>query len=235
MKLRNFVIPILMVLLALAPLSAQVQPGEPDPASPEERPLDDPLDVEGEDPVAPEEEDPWDVEDDDPVEPDEEDPIVPDEEDPWDVEDDDPVTPDEEEPFAAEEETARDVLARHARTSAAYELFGDEFAGALEADIQLAYFVPADGALAGLDREALSDGELLQIAERHVATGIVATQPVDFVDSFVTLDGEMIMVSYDEEGNVILNGNVTVIETIEVSNGIVYIIDGRLDETGPTL
>jgi hypothetical protein len=230
MKLRNFVIPVLMVLLALAPLSAQVAPGQPDsPAQPHDRPLDDPMDVDVDPQPVPEEEDPWDVEDDDPVEPDEGDPIVPDEEDPWDVEDDDTVAADEEDQFTAEEETAHDVLARHERTSIAYELFGDEFAEALASDVLLAYFVPADEALSDLDREALSEEELLRIADRHTAAGIVATESVEYLQAFETIDGEVIIVSYDEEGNIILNG-VRVIEMIEVSNGMVYIIDGRLDD-----
>ena len=234
MKIRTFVISLLMVLFALAPLSAQIQPAEPDPpAQPDERPLDDPWDVEDDDPVAPEdddpigpdEDDPWDVEDDDPTAPDVDDPIVPGEEDPLDI----------EEERDTEEETALDVIAEHERTSAAYDLFGDEFAAALDADVQLAFFVPADEALADVDRQALSDVELRRMAERHSAAGIVATQSVEFADSFQTLDGELITVSYDEDGNVVLNGRVTVIEIIEVANGFVYIIDGRLDETGPTL
>ena len=141
--------------------------------------------------------------------------------------------PEEADPTAAEEETALDVLAEHERTSVAYDLFGEEFARALDAGMHLAFFVPADDVLADLDLAELSPRELEEIAQRHSASGIVATQPLEFVDSFVTIDGRLIMVSMDMDGNPLLNGEITVIETIEVANGFVYIIDGWLD--GPDL
>ncbi len=141
--------------------------------------------------------------------------------------------PEEPDPAFDEEETALDVLAEHERTSVAYDLFGEEFARALDAGMHLAFFVPADDVLVDLDPAELSPQELQEIAERHTASGIVATQSLEFIESFVTTDGRLILVSMDVDGNPLLNGEITVIETIEVANGFVYIIDGWLD--GPDL
>lgn len=206
MKIRHMGIAMLLILFAIMPIAAD-QHQEADP----------PTDVE--DPVLPDQEDPWDTEEDDP--------LAPETEEPWDTEEDDPWAIDDE------DETALDVIADHERTSRAYELFGDEFAATLDAEMrQMAFFVPVDEVLEDVDRDDLTEEELQNIAARHAATGIVAMQSLEFVDSFMTMDGEMIMVSVDDEGNITLNDRVKVVETIEIANGFVYIIDGRLDENG---
>ena len=76
----------------------------------------------------------------------------------------------------------------------------------------------------------MTDVEREILARRHVAAGLVADQPLEFIESFTTMDGETIDVGLDPQGRPVLNGVVTVIEIIEVSNGYVYIIDGVLDD-----
>ena len=123
-----------------------------------------------------------------------------------------------------------DVIAGHEMTSIAYDLFGEEFAAALADRPRLAFFVPADEAIADLDPDTLSDAEIATLAERHVAIGLVSAEPIEFVESFVTTDGEIITVFVENDGTVILNGSVVVMEAIPAVDGYVYIIDGLLDD-----
>ena len=126
--------------------------------------------------------------------------------------------------------TCGQYVAINKQTTVAYDVFGEEFAAFVERAPRTAYFVPADDALEDWDPEDFSQEELAELAERHVASGLVAEQPLEFVDSFITMDGETITVALDPEGRPVLNGRITVIETINVAYGFVYIIDGRLDD-----
>jgi hypothetical protein len=238
MRIRNALIMVLLALAVSLPLVAfgtredtdpqpqqdqpqQDQPAEPAPQEPapatEE---EDQWDAEEEDEWDAEEEDEWATEEEEPLDPADDDPAV-------DVEDDDPADVDTQaEPGDAEDETALNVISEHQRTSIAYDLFGEEFAEALDGGEQLAIFVPVDDALDGMDRENLSDEEIRSLYERHVATGLASEEPIEFIESFATLDGQMITVTVEDDGTVMLNGTARVIEVIPVTNGIVYIIDG---------
>ena len=128
------------------------------------------------------------------------------------------------------EQSALDVIAGHDMTSAAYVLFGEEFARALDERARVAFFVPADEAMADLDPDALTNDEVEALAERHVAIGAVSAEPIESVESFVTTDGQVITVFVESDGTVILNSSVVVIEVIQAFDGYVYIIDGLLDD-----
>ena len=130
----------------------------------------------------------------------------------------------------AHRDTALDVIGEHDQTTIAYEVFGDEFAEAIDAAPRHAYFVPTDAALEDWDPEQLTNEELEALVRRHLAAGPVAEEQLELVDSFMTMDGQTIDVALDPEGRPVLNGTVTVIETIDVAYGVVYIIDGRLDD-----
>ena len=100
----------------------------------------------------------------------------------------------------AHQDSALDVISEHERTTVAYDVFGEEFAEFVERAPRTAYFVPTDAALEGWDPEDFTQVELAELAERHVASGLVAEQPLEFVDSFITMDGETITVALDPEG-----------------------------------
>ena len=161
---------------------------------------------------------------------------------PGDIQEDRPLAPDEPErldpapeadrearPGDAEDQTALDVLRDHQQTSVAYDLFGEEFADALDGVRPLAFFVPVDGALDALDLEALSGEEVRSLYERHITTGLAAEEPIAYIDSFTTEDGRMITVTVEEDGTVVLDDIARIIEIIPVTNGIVYLIDTTLD------
>ena len=130
----------------------------------------------------------------------------------------------------AHRDTALDVIAEHDQTTIAYEVFGDEFAEAIDTAPRHAFFVPTDAALEDWDPEQFTNEELQVLVRRHIAVGSVAEGQIEFVDSFMTMDGQAIEVALDPEGRPVLNGTVTVLETIDVAYGVVYIIDGRLDD-----
>ena len=211
MRIRNMTIAVLLLLIAFTPLAATGLQENVEPAEREE-------DVR---PVEPQEE---------PGETEEDDPLAPPEEEPIDPEVEDPVVPEEEEPWDTDDREAIQVISEHERTASAYDLFGDEFAEVVDYAPRVAYFIPSDEALAQVEPVDLTELEREQLARRHVAAGLVADQPLEFIDSFLTMDGETIEVGVDPQGRPVLNGVVTVIETIQVGNGFVYIIDGVLDD-----
>ena len=239
---------VLLALVASMPLVAFGTQEDTDPPPQEQPQQEQPTEPEAQEPAPEtEEEDPWEAEEEEPLEADDEEPMEPAEDDPAeDPEDEDPQAVDEEEPLDpededpadvdtqaepgdAEDETALSVISEHERTSIAYDLFGDEFADALDGGQHLAIFVPADEVLEGMDRENLSEEEIAALYERHVATGLASEEPIEFIESFSTVDGQMITVTVEEDGTVMLDGTARVIEVIPVTNGIVYIIDGTLD------
>lgn len=133
-------------------------------------------------------------------------------------------------PGDAEDETALDVISEHEQTTVAYQLFGEEFADALDGGQRLALFVPADDVFAQIDREReeVSEEEIRALYERHVATGLASQEPIEWIEWFATVDGQRITVTVQEDGTVLLNDTVSIIEAIPTQNGIVYIIDGSL-------
>ena len=80
------------------------------------------------------------------------------------------------------------------------------------------------------DAAGHTNDELEALVRRHLAAGDVAERPLEFVDSFTTMDGQTINVALDPERRPVLNGTVTVVDTIDVAYGVVYVIDGRLDD-----
>jgi uncharacterized surface protein with fasciclin (FAS1) repeats len=237
MRLRNILIMLLLAMVATMPLVALGNQENGDPP-PQQQPQQDPQaqepeaqEAEEEDPWAEDEDDAWEAEEEEPLDPDAEEPVAEtEEEDPLATEDEELADVDTQaQPGDAEDETALDVISEHARTSIAFDLFGEEFADALGGGEQLAIFVPADDVLEGMAREDLSDEEIRSLYERHVATGLASEEPIEFIESFATVDGQMISVTVEEDGTVVLNGTARIVEVIPVTNGIVYIIDGTLD------
>ncbi len=130
-------------------------------------------------------------------------------------------------PGDAEDVTAIDVVAEHEQISATYELFGSEFADFLGGDTDLAFFAPIDDVIAELDTDDVSAADLEALFESHVATGIASREPIEFIEWFVTVNGERVTVTV-EDGTVWLNDTAVVIDAIATENGIVYIIDAPL-------
>ncbi|TVQ96386.1 MAG: fasciclin domain-containing protein [Spirochaetaceae bacterium] len=124
--------------------------------------------------------------------------------------------------------TVMDVIADHDELGAAYELFGSEFDGLLSGDGPVALFAPTDEVLGQIAAGDVSEAELQSLFNRHVATGLASREPIEFIDWFVTDDGEQVSVSVEDD-TVLLNDSATVVEAIAASNGIVYIIDAALD------
>ena len=124
--------------------------------------------------------------------------------------------------------TVKDVITDHDDLSVAYELFGSEFDELLSGDEQLALFVPTDEALDQIDSEEISAVELQSLFSRHVATGLASREPIEFIEWFVTDDGQQVTVSVEDD-TVVLNDSVTVVEAIAATNGVVYIIDESLE------
>ena len=226
MRVRNVLIMLLLAMVASMPLVAFGNQEDTDPP-PQQQPTDpEAQDPETDEPWEAEEEDPWEAEDEEPLAPAEDDAV----EDPAVTEDEDLADVDTDvQPGDAEDETALNVISDHEQTSIAYDLFGEEFADALDGGQHLAIFVPMDEALEGMDREDLSGEEIRSLYERHVATGLASEEPIELIESFATVDGQMISVTVEEDGTVVLNGTARVVEAIPVINGIVYIIDGTLD------
>lgn len=130
-------------------------------------------------------------------------------------------------PGDADSGTVKDVIADHADVSLAYELFGSEFDEFLSGDEPLALFVPTDEALDQIDSEEISGVEVQTLFNQHTATGLASREPIEFIEWFVTVDGERVTVSVEDDA-VILNDSVTVIEAIAATNGVVYIVDDSL-------
>jgi uncharacterized surface protein with fasciclin (FAS1) repeats len=100
-------------------------------------------------------------------------------------------------------------------------------------------FAPTDDAFAALPPGLLEDlledptGDLTQILVYHVASGNLMAADIIPLDSVTTLQGSDITIEVIG-GNVVLNGDVNVIETdIECSNGVIHVIDAVLLPPGP--
>lgn len=120
-----------------------------------------------------------------------------------------------------------DAISDHEQATIVYDLFGSEFAEVLTGDDPVAFFVPSDDALDGLDADALAADELEGLFQQHLSTGLAAEAPLRFIEWFATAYGEQIEVSVDGD-TVILNGSIAVLDAIPARNGVVYIIDASL-------
>ncbi|MGF1505957.1 MAG: fasciclin domain-containing protein, partial [Anaerolineae bacterium] len=97
-------------------------------------------------------------------------------------------------------------------------------------------FAPTDEAFqATLEDRALTVGDLTadlallnEVLLYHVVEGTVSAEDLTGMETVTTLQGEEITVEVDD-GEVILNGSVIVVDTdIEASNGIIHVVDGVL-------
>lgn len=139
--------------------------------------------------------------------------------------------PEADYPELLDRDSAAEALSKHGQITTAYAVFGDEFGEVVEkASKHRAYFVPTDEALVDWNPEGLTSREFAALAERHIATGHVAEQRLEFIESFTTIDGETISVTLDGAGHSLLNGEVTVVESVQIAYGYLHIIDGRLDD-----
>ncbi len=122
-----------------------------------------------------------------------------------------------------------EVITQHEDTTEGYAYFGTlpEFAEILSRDENLAFFVPHDDVLEGLDPTELTAEEIVDMFNAHVAMGIATQHRIELITWFRTVDGERVDVTVDDD-TVILNDDVEVVEAVAASNGIVYIIDGSL-------
>lgn len=96
-------------------------------------------------------------------------------------------------------------------------------------------FAPTDDAFAALPEGTIDtlladpEGQLTDILLYHVVEGAVLAETVVTLESAITLLGQDVTITVDEEGNVFLNDTVQVIITdIETGNGIIHVIDGVL-------
>lgn len=124
--------------------------------------------------------------------------------------------------------TVLEVITQEENTTEAYAYFGTlpEFAEILD-ETNLAFFVPHDDVLEGLDPTELTAEDLVDMFNAHVAVGIASEHRVELITWFGTVDGERVDVTMDND-TVMLNGEVAVVDEIAASNGIVYVIDGSL-------
>ena len=133
-------------------------------------------------------------------------------------------------PGDAEQDNVLDVIAQHDATTEANAYFGTvpEFAQILSREENIALFVPHDDALTELDPAELTADRLVDLFNAHVALGLAARTPVELIVWFSTADGSRVDVTVEDD-TVMLNGEITVVEAIAATNGIVYIIDGPLE------
>ena len=98
-------------------------------------------------------------------------------------------------------------------------------------------FAPNDDAFAVLledlditAEELLADENLRDILTYHVVEGSVFAADVVGLDGeeVVTINGQTVAVSVDDEGNVFVNDAQVVVTDLEVSNGVVHVIDAVL-------
>lgn len=129
-------------------------------------------------------------------------------------------------PGDADDISAADAIEEHENTSVAGELFTSEFGSLLEGDENVALFAPEDEVLEG-DSDDISGEELESLFKSHTATGLASQEPLEYIQWFVTENGERVTVS-KEDDTLILNDSVEVVEAIPAENGIVYVIDGSL-------
>ncbi|MFO7848993.1 MAG: fasciclin domain-containing protein [Spirochaetia bacterium] len=132
-------------------------------------------------------------------------------------------------PGDADETSTADAVEEHEETSVAGELFTSEFGSLLDGEENVALFAPKDEVMEDEGIEEISGEELESLFNRHTATGLASQEPLEYVQWFVTEDGEKISVS-EKDDTLVLNDSVEVIEAIPAKNGVVYVIDGSLDE-----
>jgi len=107
----------------------------------------------------------------------------------------------------------------------------------LSSDGPFTVFAPTDDAFAALlaelditAEELLADENLANILTYHVVEGSVFAADVVGLDGeqVVTVNGQAITVTVDEEGNVFINDAQVTVTDIEASNGVVHVIDAVL-------
>ncbi len=131
-------------------------------------------------------------------------------------------------PGDAEDTSVADAVEEHEKTSAADELFASEFDSLLDGDESVAFFAPEDEVLDEEDTADASGDELESFFNGHVATGLASQEPLEHIKWFVTDDGEKVTVS-EEDGTIVLNDSVEVVDAIPASNGVVYVTDESLN------
>lgn len=96
-------------------------------------------------------------------------------------------------------------------------------------------FAPTDDAFAqveGLD-SVIADTDLLtSILLYHVVEGAVFAGDVVELESAPTINGEMVTITVDEEGNVFINDAQVIITDILATNGVIHVIDTVLIPSG---
>ena len=101
-------------------------------------------------------------------------------------------------------------------------------------------FAPNDEAFAALLEETgltadelLADENLGNILTYHVIEGSVFAADVVGLDGeeVVTVNGQTILVSVDDEGNVFVNDAQVIVTDVETSNGVIHVINGVLQPT----
>lgn len=103
-----------------------------------------------------------------------------------------------------------------------------ELVDALSGDGPFTVFAPTNDAFAAL--ETIPDGDALkEVLLYHVAAGKFTAEDLLQKQTVTTLQGDEVSVEMNEEGDVLLNGNITVaLADVEASNGIVHVIEGIL-------
>ncbi|WP_082832440.1 fasciclin domain-containing protein [Aquimarina aggregata] len=99
---------------------------------------------------------------------------------------------------------------------------------ALSGDGPFTVFAPTNDAFAAL--ETIPDGDALkEVLLYHVAAGKFTAEDLLQKQTVTTLQGDEVSVEMNEEGDVLLNGNIKVaLADVEASNGIVHVIEGVL-------
>ena len=114
------------------------------------------------------------------------------------------------------------------------EADGVDLVETLNGDTPYTVFAPTNDAF-----DALPEGELDALLEDpaaladvllyHVADGEVTSEQVVEVDQVETLQGGLVSVTVGEDGGVVLNDTVNVVDVdIFASNGVVHVVDGVL-------
>ena len=91
-------------------------------------------------------------------------------------------------------------------------------------------FAPTDDAFDALDPDAVADlfadptGQLAQLLQYHVVSGINLSMDLNDGDEFVTLEGNSVVISIDGT-DVLVNDATVIAADIETYNGVVHVID----------
>lgn len=98
-------------------------------------------------------------------------------------------------------------------------------------------FAPTDDAFAALDPDAVADlfadptGQLAQLLQYHVVSGINLSMDLNDGDEFATLEGNSVVISIDGT-DVLVNDATVIAADIETYNGVVHVIDRVLSLPG---